>query len=157
MHMKNGIRFLLWITILQLMGYLMGLITQANIDPWYDMLNKSSLTPPGVIFGIVWTILYFLLAVVGSALSSSSIRHESKQILFLFIIQILMNWAWTPLFFHFHWIGLSCLWLALLLCLNVKIYLMLNTNLKWLKLIMATYVIWLTFATYLNAVAWFAN
>ncbi len=62
---RQTVYLLLWIIVLQLSGYLMGMLTEANLDPWYRMLNKSSLTPPDIVFGIVWPILYILLAVVG--------------------------------------------------------------------------------------------
>ncbi len=157
MRMNKWIRLLAWVCLFQFVGYAMGMVTQDNMHPWYDMLNKSSLTPPGVVFGIVWTLMYFLLAVMGSVLSSPDSGNQTKPALTWFIIQTVINFAWTPLFFYYHWIGFACLWLVLLLCVNVKLFLMLNARLKWLRYILSPYLLWLTFATYLNVAIWLTN
>lgn len=70
----------------------MGLLTQANIYPWYEHLNKSSLTPPGFVFSVVWTLLYAILAVIAWTLSNEN-KAYSKQVKVLFALQTLMNWA----------------------------------------------------------------
>ncbi|WP_371923170.1 TspO/MBR family protein [Legionella sp. 27cVA30] len=65
--------------LFQSIGFLMGMLTQANIYPWYEQLNKSALTPPGFVFSIVWTFLYALLALIAWTLSDKNQAH-SKQV-----------------------------------------------------------------------------
>lgn len=158
MRINKWISLILWIALFQFVGYIMGMITQANIQPWYAMLNKSSLTPPGIVFSIAWSILYTLLGIIGWQVSSPETYDKSKWILFWFAVQTLMNWAWTPLFFELRWIGFSCFWLVLLIGVNGIIYYsMKDSQTKRLRLIMVPYIIWLTFATYLNFYIWYNN
>lgn len=133
-------------------GFLLGLLTQANIYPWYEQLNKSSLTPPGFIFSIVWSLLYALLAVIASRLSSYNNKTSSRKVVRLFALQMLMNWTWTPLFFQLHWLRVSALWLIVLTCLNGALFLMAPKIDKTSAWLLSPYVIWLVFASYLNIV-----
>lgn len=54
-----------WMIIFQSVGIILGFITKNNISSWYGSLNKSDLTPPPVVFSIVWPLLYLLLAYLG--------------------------------------------------------------------------------------------
>lgn len=149
MQLNKAWKLLFWIVLFESIGFLMGLLTQANLYPWYAQLHKSALTPPGFVFSIVWTSLYALLAVIAWHLS---IQHPaySKEVKVLFGVQMLLNWAWTPLFFGFHWLILSAVWLVSLTLLNVFLMIKVkktHQNMAWL---LSPYVFWLAFASYLN-------
>lgn len=148
MNAKNLIKLIFWIAFFESVGFLLGLLTQANIYPWYSNLNKSFLTPPGFIFSIVWSLLYGLFAVIAWILSSYKLA--ARKISVLFTLQILMNWAWTPLFFGMHLVTISAIWLIALIFLNVILIIeakKINTTIAWL---LTPYVLWLLFASYLN-------
>ncbi|MBY0378130.1 MAG: tryptophan-rich sensory protein [Gammaproteobacteria bacterium] len=130
-------------------AFLLGLLTQANIEPWYNNLHKSPLTPPGVVFSIVWTILYALLAYIAWFLWRYR-KASDKLAIRLYGLQIIMNWAWTPLFFHFHWIKISAIWLITLTCLNVALIVRIRGRQPLIALLLLPYVFWLMFASYLN-------
>lgn len=83
------------------------MLTQANIPSWYLGLNKSNLTPPGPVFSIVWSILYALLAITGWVLWRSRNESEMRSVFYLYSLQMLMNWAWTPLFLYCIGLGLA--------------------------------------------------
>lgn len=156
MGSKRLVQLTFWIVLFQSIGFLSGLMTQTNIYPWYEQLNKSALTPPGFVFSIVWTILYVLLAMIAWILSDHN-ELFSRKLKLLFGLQMIMNWLWTPLFFEFHWIRFSAIWLLVLSCLNL--YLILETRkihqiISWL---LAPYVLWLFFASYLNGVIALVN
>lgn len=152
MRPNKQINLLFWIVLFESVGFLMGLLTQANISPWYEHLNKSILTPPGYVFSFVWTILYGLLAVVAWLLSSSDIK-ASKSILVLFTLQMVMNWLWTPLFFGLHWFKLSALWIVSLSCLNAIVIMKAKKKShKTIAGLLIPYLLWLVFASYLNVV-----
>ncbi|MDP1604277.1 MAG: TspO/MBR family protein [Legionella sp.] len=150
MRLNNSIKLVFWVVAFQLMGFLSGLLTQANIDPWYQSLNKSSLTPPAPVFFIAWTLLYVMLAIVAWILSSQKQTSNSKTIIYLFALQMLMNWAWTPLFFQFHWLKFSAVWLIALTILNFILIIQAKARHKTITLLLIPYVIWLVFAAYLN-------
>ncbi len=155
---KNGwIKLAVWIVIFEAIGFFLGLLTQANLHPWYEELNKSTLTPPGWVFSIVWSILYVLLAVVGWMLWRQRGNSEIRPALCFYMSQMLMNWAWTPLFFQLHWIGFSLLWIMMMTCFTfLTIYLIRNKD-KGSSLLLIPYFIWLLFATYLNFEIWLLN
>ncbi|WP_454783320.1 TspO/MBR family protein [Legionella sp. WA2022007384] len=141
----------LWIVLFESIGFLMGLLTQANIYPWYEHLNKSSLTPPGFVFSVIWILLYALLAIIAWFLSSNNTEF-SKIVKMLFVSQMLMNWAWTPLFFGLHWLIPSALWIISLTCLNVLLIIKVKKTHKSIAWLLSPYVFWLMFASYLNVV-----
>jgi tryptophan-rich sensory protein len=151
LRLNNLMKLIFWIVLLESIGFLLGLLTQANIYPWYENLNKSSLTPPGFVFSIVWTFLYALLAVIAWILFSHD-KESSKKITTLFVLQILMNWAWTTLFFEFHWLRLSAIWLISLTCLNFILIIEAKKTHQTIAWLLTPYLLWLLFASYLNVV-----
>ena len=97
----NWVWLLVWIVLLVLIGAGIGQITKPGIDMWYKTLQRSPLTPPDYIFGIVWTILYAILGSCGWVLwSSPNTNLRSAKI--LYVAQLILNWSWAPLFFIFH-------------------------------------------------------
>lgn len=144
-------KLVFWIIFFEGIGFLLGLLTQANMDPWYTHLHKSSLTPPGFVFSVVWTVLYALLAFIAWILSNPH-KASSKQVTLLFALQMLMNWAWTPLFFGLHWPILSALWLISLTGLNIILIFEAKKTYPTIAWLLVPYFLWLLFATYLNVI-----
>ena len=156
--LKNKwLSLIVWIIIFAIIASLMGQITQANLHPWYETLTKSNLTPPGIVFSITWTFLYIILAFIGWYLSQDQNRHQLQPVYRLYLIQLLMNWAWTPLFFSFHYLGIAFLWLLVMCLLNIVIMLMLLNRHRFLAMLFLPYFVWLMFASYLNGFIWFYN
>tara|TARA_B110000008_G_scaffold247022_1_gene258263 strand:- start:27 stop:458 length:432 start_codon:yes stop_codon:yes gene_type:complete len=127
--------------------------TLANIfissDTWYMDLVKSPLNPPSYVFGIVWPILYVLMAFV-------SFRSADK-IWTLFIPQLILNAAWSWMFFFMHAPLLALINIAILIFLNQKILAILKNESKLLFWLYLPYVLWLSFAAFLNASIVFLN
>lgn len=134
--------------IIILLTLLISFLNMDKIDRWYLKLNKSCLTPPGYIFSIVWPILYILMSI-----SVWIIWNKEKEITFpiqLYIIQLILNFTWSPLFFKYHCINES-LFLLLLIWILVFIIIDLFYSIdKTAGLLLIPYLIWLTFAFYLN-------
>jgi len=154
---KEWIKLIIWIVAFEAVGYLLGMLTQANLHSWYDDLNKSVLTPPGSVFSIVWSILYVLIAIVGWALWQNRDSIKSKRLIYLYFIQLLMNWAWTPFFFNLHWLGFSFLWIIIMVIINAVIIIDVKNEKRVIALALIPYFLWLTFAAYLNGVIWALN
>lgn len=157
MKIKEWIKLIIWIVAFEAIGFFLGMLTQANIHSWYEGLNKSALTPPGPVFSIVWSILYALIAIVGWVLWKNRDDIKTKRLIYLYFIQLLMNWAWTPLFFHLHWLGFSFLWIIVMVCINAAMIMNLITERKGIALALLPYFLWLIFAAYLNGVIWALN
>ena len=118
-------------------------------DTWYVDLIKSPLNPPSYIFGIVWPILYALMAFV-------SFRSADK-IWPIFIPQLILNAAWSWIFFYMHAPLLALINISILIFLNQKILVILNKESRLLFWLYLPYVLWLTFAAFLNASIVFLN
>ena len=112
-------------------------------DSWYVDLVKSPLNPPSFVFGIVWPILYALMAFVSF--------KSADKIWKLFIPQLILNAAWSWMFFFMHAPLLALINISILIFLNQKILVILKIESKLLFWLYLPYVLWLTFAAFLNA------
>ena len=153
-RIKNA---LLWIVVFQAIGYAMGKMTQHDIVSWYSTLHQSLLTPPNIVFPLVWSILYCMLAISGSLLWQNRHQPKAKAALVFYAVQVLLNWAWTPLFFYFHWIGASLFCISGIIVFTLITILITRKSYKWSCIMLVPYFIWLLFAGYLNAVIWILN
>ena len=116
--------------------------TSAGTDSWYLLLNKSKLNPPSYVFGIVWPILYVLMIV------SAFLTH--RKIFSIFVIQLFFNAAWSWLFFRFQMPLIALLDIYLLIAINIYILNLMNKENKLAFFLFIPYVIWISFASYLN-------
>ena len=120
-----------------------------NSDTWYVDIVKSPLNPPSFVFGIVWPILYALMAFVAF--------KSADKIWTLFIPQLILNAAWSWIFFYMHAPLLALINISILIFLNQKILVILSNESKLLFWLYLPYVLWLSFAAFLNASIVFLN
>jgi tryptophan-rich sensory protein len=111
-------------------------------DLWYQELNKSSLNPPGYVFGIVWPILYILMSI-------SAVRTFEKT-RNLFLLQLFFNAIWSWLFFAFHMPIIALLNIWLLIALNIRLVINMFKIDSISGFLFVPYIVWLFFASYLN-------
>ncbi len=123
---------------------LIGGLASSNTtdDIWYQNLNKSPLTPPGFVFGIVWPFLYLLMSI-----SAYRTFDQTKN---LFFIQLFFNALWSWLFFAFQLPMIALLNIWLLIYLNIKVNIRMFIEDKLSSFLYIPYVLWLLFASYLN-------
>lgn len=116
-------------------------------DEWYKKQKKSSLTPPGYVFGIAWSILYVILAIYFVL----ALNTPGSQIaLAYFIVQMLFNISWTYVFFN-RKLQVTALVMILVMILFSILSMMEMFKLnKMVALLLIPYISWLCFATYLN-------
>ncbi len=120
MKSKNLIRFIISITIPLVVGAVSGYATSSNIASWYAYLNKPSFNPPNYLFGPVWTVLYLLMGVSLYLIWISPEGKQKTKALMVFTFQLLLNFAWSFIFFSFHETGLALveiivLWMSIVL------------------------------------------
>ena len=120
-----------------------------NSDDWYANLVKSSLNPPSFVFGIVWPILYAIMAFVSFKMAD--------KISNLFIAQLIANAAWSWMFFYFHAPVIALVDIIVLIYLNQKILKIFKGESTVLFYLYLPYLIWLSFAAFLNASIVFLN
>lgn len=155
--MKRNILILTWIAVFECVGAIFGIITKNNIHSWYSYLNKSILTPPPILFSIVWPTLYAIIAYVGFRIWESRKQPNMAFLIALYLIQVLLNWIWTPLFFQLHWIDISYFLIIMLTIVTLIITIQLRKFSKNLSYLFFIYFLWLIFASYLNGVIYFTN
>lgn len=122
-----------------------GFFTPGGISSdWYQTIAKAPWTPPGWVFGFAWTFIMVCL----SFYMTLSLKEKNKRLLKLYILQLVLNVIWTPIFFYFHqtFLGLVCISL-----LTVLVAFMAMKDIKkWHYLLLTPYLIWLLIATSLN-------
>ena len=130
--------------IFVILALIIGGLASSNTadDLWYQGLIKSSLNPPGYVFGIVWPILYLLMSI-----SAFRTFIETKN---LFLIQLIFNALWSWLFFAFQMPFAALLNIWLLIYLNIKLNLKMFNQDKLSGFLFIPYILWLFFASYLN-------
>ncbi len=153
---KSWMTLACFIILFQSVSFVLGRLTQEAIPNWYIYLHKSYLTPPGTVFAIVWTVLYLFLAVVAWILFAAN-QDSFKRCKRLFILQTILNWCWTPLFFTLHALAWSSVCLVLLLLLNAMLLIRSYKLKKIIFWLLLPYVIWLLFACYLSLVITIMN
>lgn len=124
---------------------------------WYETLIKPALTPPPYIFGTVWPILYFLIAASLFAFlikSKASYRYVG---IIPFLLQLLLNLMWSPVFFGMQNISGALMILSLLLIATTTTILTFYKASKLAASLLIPYFLWLLFAWYLNFAIWQMN
>ncbi|CAG9326658.1 unnamed protein product [Blepharisma stoltei] len=153
----NKISLFVWIAVLILVGSVSGALTRSQIKNWYTTLNRSPLTPPNIVFPIAWTTLYTMIAICGWMIWKAPLFPKIKLIKELYVLQLILNWSWTPLFFSFHLTGCSLLVIVIMdVAVSLIIYLAYQ-NLRKVSYLMTPYLLWILFATYLNFYIWQHN
>lgn len=137
-------------------GGLSALLTNMGMES-YKAAQKPPLTPPDIVFPIVWTILFVLMGVSAARVWLSSNSRLRNQGIIVYFIQLFFNFLWSVLFFNFQAYGLSFLWIIglwlLILLMIVKFY---RAD-KIAGLLQIPYLLWVSFAAYLNFMVYQLN
>ena len=135
-------------------GGLAGFLTRESMMV-FEMVEKPPLSPPGWLFPVVWTALYLMMGLASYLVAVSG--QPAGDALNIYGIQLAVNFLWPILFFNFRLFGLSLVWLVLLWVLVLVTLLRfwrISPAAGWL---MVPYLLWVTFAAYLNAGIWILN
>ncbi len=119
-------------------------------DDFYNSLNKSKFTPPKAVFRGAWKLLYFLMAVSFVLILFSPNSFTKLMAIFLFLLQLVLNFNWSCVFF-----GDKEIKKAFFICLSLLVIVVIMTVLffkqaMWAGILQIPYCIWLILATYLN-------
>ena len=132
------------------LGGVSALITAGSMED-FAALKKPPLSPPGWLFPTVWTVLYVLMGIASYlVLRSQSAPEEKRSALKVYFIQLAFNFLWSPIFFTLGAYELAFLWLVILLAMIVATALRFWHIDKRAGALMLPYVLWVSFAAYLN-------
>ena len=137
---------------IELLGGASGWLSNSGYgNAWFDALQKPSFMPPGWAFGLVWPILYALLGIALAMIIAEPPSPRRQAALTLFFIQLVLNFAWSPIFFAGHDIVLAKIVIfvmAAVAALAARQFLKMR---KPAGLLMVPYLAWLVFAATLNS------
>lgn len=151
MKQSLSIKIAISIIICLGLGFLSGYVGGSAISDWYMNLNKPFFQPPPWVFGPAWTLLYTLIGIALALVWHSPDSLNKSKAIKLFIFQFILNLVWSPIFFAMKKPGISLgvivlLWI--LIILTIQAFKKVNQRSSWLLL---PYLLWVTFATLLNA------
>jgi len=132
-------------------GFISSLLSMQNIKSFYLSLDKPSFAPPSWVFGPAWTVLYILMGIAAFLIWNKGLNTEGViPALGFYLIQLALNFSWTPIFFRFQSIlgalvVIIILWIAIII--TTVLFWRLN---KIAGLLLVPYLLWVTFATALN-------
>lgn len=139
------------------LGGLTGALTGTGESLWYQALKKPVFNPPGYAFGIVWPVLYILMASSTWLIWQSPDTPQRSRALRLFGVQLVFNYAWPFIFFRFEMIAAAAVWIVVLIALlimTLRAYGAIRPLCGWM---LAPYLAWIVFAFVLNASILFLN
>ena len=157
MNVSKFLTPLICILLPLIIGSLSGLANVGSINTWYAHLNKPSFNPPGYLFGPVWTILYLLMGVSLYLVWKAPDGRMRDYALIIFVIQMVLNFAWSFIFFYFHQPGWALVDIIALWIFIVAMILIFYRISSTSALIQVPYLLWVSFATVLNAAIWLLN
>ncbi|MBC7912683.1 MAG: tryptophan-rich sensory protein [Pyrinomonadaceae bacterium] len=157
MKLKNIITIVVCIALPLMVGGIAGYATSASIGSWYSTLHKPFFNPPNWLFGPVWTCLYILMGISLYIIWKSPATATRTKALRVFLIQLTLNFAWSFIFFYFHETGWALIEIVMMW---VSILIMILTFYRINKIaayLQVPYLLWVSFATVLNASIWYLN
>ena len=157
MKASKVLKFIVALALPLSIGAISGFFTSAAIPNWYADLNRPSISPPNAVFGPVWTMLYILMGVSFYIIWCQPKSKQRKNALKIFFIQLVLNFAWSFIFFYFNQIGLAFIEIILLwtsILLMIKAFYQLKPVAAYLNI---PYLLWVSFATVLNGAYFFLN
>ncbi len=149
--MSNTLKLILSIIICQAAGLIGTIFTMDSIPTWYAALNKPSFNPPNWLFGPVWTVLYLMMGISLFIVWKEDLKNKIvKSAFIIFMIQLFLNTIWSVVFFGMQSVSggliiIVLLWLMILF-----------TIIKFIKIsrvagiLLIPYLLWVSFATFLN-------
>lgn len=142
---------LVTVPVIVLLGFLSGKFANSGFgNRWFDALEKPALMPPGWAFGAAWTVLYILMGLAFAMILHARGARGRGVAIALFLLQLLLNLFWSPLFFRAHQVGNALILILILLVVVVVTALMFARIRQVAGLLLLPYLAWLVFASFLN-------
>lgn len=154
--MKRFIAILFFICLSFAVGYLSKVIQEPAMVEWYPSLVKSSMTPPGMVFAVVWVVLYLLMGVSAGIIWNTRSIY-TWLVLLVFFIQLGLNLLWSVTFFGMQSPFMGVVVLTLLLTAVALYTGIAYTQSKVAAYMNVPYLLWLCFALYLNGYVAYYN
>lgn len=153
----NKPKYFRWILAVEAVGLLSGLLSRNGTQQYGQTIIKPPLSPPAILFPIVWTTLYALMGIGAARIAAAPESRGRSAALNSFVIQLVVNFFWSLIFFNAQAFGFAFLWLVLLWILIAGMIFLFSGVDKLAALLQIPYLLWVTFAGYLNYGVWQLN
>ncbi len=149
--------YVFWILGTEAIGALSGFLTREGSKIFNEVAAQPPLSPPAILFPIVWGILYALMGFSAARIYTAAPSPARSRGLNLYIVQLVFNFFWSQIFFNAHAYGFAALWLLVLWVLVLWMILAFYKADPLAAYLQIPYLLWLTFAAYLNIGVWWLN
>ena len=146
-----------WIALTEAVGGVAAIMIRTDTELYKTAVEKPPLSPPAIVFPIVWTILYALMGIGMARVSQNAVPREKKICIGVYLAQLIFNFFWSILFFKLRAFGTAFFWLVALLALIVWMTVRFFANDRTAGLLQLPYLFWVAFAGYLNLGVWMLN
>lgn len=158
MSVKHKYRpYLILVAITEAVGALSGYLSRDAMKLYMDTAAKPPLSPPGWVFPVAWGLLYALLGIGAAMVWRSPPSQARNRGLNLYVAQLVVNFFWSLIFFNAQAFSFAFFWLLLLLVLVIAMTLTFSRVRTLAAALQGPYLLWLTFAAYLNLGVWLLN
>ena len=157
MNRANWKPYLAWILLSEGIGTLAGFLTREGTQLYSQVIFQPPLSPPAMVFPVVWIILYALMGIGAARVWLAPPSPARSRGLTLFLVQLVFNFGWSLIFFNLQAFGFALIWLAALWALIVGMLAAFRQIDRIAALLQIPYLLWVTFAAYLNFGVWMLN
>ena len=155
--MSKAVQFVVCLLLPLVVGGLSGAATAKGVSGWYQTLLKPPFNPPNYLFGPVWTVLYLAMGVTLYYLWQQPAGEWRTRALALFGLQLTLNFFWSIIFFYWQQPGWALVEITLMwLSIAAMIFALCQVKTS-LALSQVPYLLWVSFASVLNASIWWLN
>ena len=144
----NVLALIVCLAVPWIVGIISGIITSSAMAS-YNQMNKPPLSPPGMVFPIAWAILYTLMGLASYQFYASD-KEGSMSLMFVYIIQLFFNFLWGPIFFNARLYWVALVWLLIMWLMIIYLVVKSMKVSKLATILLVPYLLWCTFAAYLN-------
>jgi tryptophan-rich sensory protein len=158
MNKNNIFKLVVSIVVSEFAGIVGSVFTTPSIPTWYAGIVKPAFNPPAWVFGPVWTTLFVLMGIAAFLIWKKGLdRRDVKIALGIFLGQLVLNTLWSIIFFGLRSPGgalveIAFLWLSILV--TIIVFAKISRLAAWL---LVPYILWVSFASYLNYSIWILN
>ena len=146
-----------WIVLAEAVGALSGWLTRKGVKVYNATVQQPLLSTPSMVFPIIWGILFALMGIGAARIYLAPASNARSRSLLLFLVQLVFNFFWSIIFFNLQTFGFAFLWLIVLwvlILLMILSFRKVDKPAAWLQI---PYLLWVTFAAYLNLGVWLLN
>ena len=157
MKRKQWKTYAFWILLTEAAGALSGWLTREGTRLYSTVMEKPPLSPPAILFPIVWVVLFALMGIGAARIYLAPPSEARSRSLPIFLAQLAVNFFWSIIFFNLQAYGFALLWLLFLWLLILWMILTFRKVDRIAALLQIPYLLWVTFAAYLNLGVWLLN